>query len=360
MPIGLPLQAPGQAFAQGAKTGLGLAQAPQMHQLNQLKMLQAQAELQRQPLLDEQAQLGLDANRAKLQEAQVSQQLQKILRAGTFAEAAKALPIEKRRAFLESLEPIVGKFNEGEDTDETLDEIISKSEAARKALMPDNAPIKRFDTKVVGDSLILTDAVTGQQTVSEFGSNVSPPPGLSPSDEELFKQLPKKEQQKIVSDNIIKRDDRLAKAKTIKKGELLKERAVTLIDSILKAKKLGDVLGPIEGSFDIRLDADEAEIITDIQELGDILTGENLDLMTGVLSESDIKIIRSIGGGATNRKRKIDSFRDRMSMLRDAMSKPKTKEELNQEADNALPPIPETPKAGDTFTVNGVTVKRLN
>jgi hypothetical protein len=106
------------------------------------------------------------------------------------------------------------------------------------------------------------------------------------------------------------------KQRQVKKGKVFQRRAVELLDRILSADELNDVIGSIEGSDEslipfggqkIRGDA-ESEIIADIEEAGNILTADNLDIMSGVLSETDIKIIANLAGGALNRKRSEETF----------------------------------------------------
>ena len=64
----------------------------------------------------------------------------------------------------------------------------------------------------------------------------------------------------------------------------------------------------------------EAEAIADIKELESLLTAENLSLMTGVLSETDIKIIRQLGAGALIRTRREERFVTDATALRDRLS----------------------------------------
>ena len=105
-----------------------------------------------------------------------------------------------------------------------------------------------------------------------------------------------------------------------KKAKVFQTQAVELINKILSSDELGDVLGSVEGAFDFRLQDSEAELIVDIEEARDILTSDNMDLMSGVLSESDIKLLKNLSGGALNRKRSEDQFRERLSTLRDRLS----------------------------------------
>ena len=114
------------------------------------------------------------------------------------------------------------------------------------------------------------------------------------------------------------------KQRQVKKGKVFQKRAVDLLDRILGADELNDVIGSIEGSDEslipfggqkIRGDA-ESEIIADIEEAGNILTADNLDIMSGVLSETDIKIIANLAGGALNRKRGEAAFKKDVTELR--------------------------------------------
>lgn len=112
------------------------------------------------------------------------------------------------------------------------------------------------------------------------------------------------------------------KQRQVKKGKVFQKRAVDLLDRILNADELNDVLGSIEGTDEgfifgqkIRGDA-ESEIIADIEEAGNILTADNLDIMSGVLSETDIKIIANLAGGALNRKRGEAAFIKDVTELR--------------------------------------------
>ncbi len=104
-----------------------------------------------------------------------------------------------------------------------------------------------------------------------------------------------------------------------KKAQTFQVRALELIDKILASDEVGDVTGSIEGAIDFRLQDSEAELIADIEETGNILTADNLDLMTGVLSETDIKIIKNLSGGALTRTRSEARFRSDLTKLRDKL-----------------------------------------
>lgn len=117
------------------------------------------------------------------------------------------------------------------------------------------------------------------------------------------------------------------KQRQVKKGKVFQKRAVELLDRILNADELNDVIGSFEGSDEsiipfggkkIRGDA-ESELIADIEEAGNILTADNLDIMSGVLSETDIKIIANLAGGALNRKRGEEAFKRDVSKLKEKL-----------------------------------------
>lgn len=94
-----------------------------------------------------------------------------------------------------------------------------------------------------------------------------------------------------------------------KKAKSFRDRAVGLMTSILNNDQLGDVLGSIEGSYSFRFSDAESELIQDIEEAQNILTADNMDLMTGVLSESDIALLKNLSSGGLSRKRSEPRFR---------------------------------------------------
>lgn len=105
-----------------------------------------------------------------------------------------------------------------------------------------------------------------------------------------------------------------------KKGQAFQEKAIDLMGRILGNDELDDVLGSVEGAIDFRLQDSEAELIADIEEAANILTADNLSLMSGVLSESDIKILQNLAGGGLNRKRSPARFRNDVTQIMDKLS----------------------------------------
>jgi len=103
------------------------------------------------------------------------------------------------------------------------------------------------------------------------------------------------------------------------KAEGVKGRSIELLARVVTNPDLSDVTGAFDASKAAgwtRMDAGEHDAIADLEELTNLLTVDNLKLMTGVLSESDIKILSSIGGGALNRSRSDKQFlKDAKSLL---------------------------------------------
>jgi hypothetical protein len=115
----------------------------------------------------------------------------------------------------------------------------------------------------------------------------------------------------------------------VKKAKDFQARALDLMDRILNNPELDDVIGGIEGKrggtgddslIPVFLSDDEANAIADIEEAQNILTSDNLDLMSGVLSETDIKILKSLAGGALNRTRGFDRFTGDLTELKNKLS----------------------------------------
>lgn len=97
-----------------------------------------------------------------------------------------------------------------------------------------------------------------------------------------------------------------------KKDRVLSNVAST-VENILSNDEWKDVVGNLEGNTEGVMgfifgeqggglfEGNEKNAINDFDYLRDLLTAENLDMMSGVLSESDIKILANIGSGGTAR-----------------------------------------------------------
>jgi len=95
----------------------------------------------------------------------------------------------------------------------------------------------------------------------------------------------------------------------LKKAQGFQTRAVSLLKGLLTNPELDDVTGSIEGKFERTTSDAEANAIADIEEVSNILTSDNLDLMTGILSDTDIAILRSLAAGGLIRTRGDQRFR---------------------------------------------------
>lgn len=108
----------------------------------------------------------------------------------------------------------------------------------------------------------------------------------------------------------------------MKKAQVFRDRTVQLLHNILSNDELNDVLGGLEGSVDVGFlrGDNENDLIADIQEAKNILTVDNLDLMVGVLSESDIKLLKNLSAGALDRTRSESRFVKDANMLLDKLT----------------------------------------
>lgn len=114
---------------------------------------------------------------------------------------------------------------------------------------------------------------------------------------------------KTVESGLKQADGIRTEQRRLKKAEGFQNRAVQLLEGILDNEELDNVIGSIEGAIDFRFDDAESELIADINETQNILTTDNMDLMTGVLSESDIQILKNLSSGALSRKRTSKRFK---------------------------------------------------
>ena len=99
------------------------------------------------------------------------------------------------------------------------------------------------------------------------------------------------------------------------KSAVFADRAIELLERVIGDDELPDVTGSLEGgligdvaSNVLNIGGGEVNLIQDIAELRDLLTADNLNIMSGVLSETDIKIIANLASGGLNRKRTLKAF----------------------------------------------------
>ena len=96
-------------------------------------------------------------------------------------------------------------------------------------------------------------------------------------------------------------------------------RALSLTESLIKNPNLKSAVGSIQGRFVPTLRAGTADVEVAFDELKNLLTMGNLERMTGVLSESDIRLIASAASGLDLRMSdeaataKLVQIRDRLA-----------------------------------------------
>jgi hypothetical protein len=111
------------------------------------------------------------------------------------------------------------------------------------------------------------------------------------------------------------------------KASQQKELMLSIVDRLLKNKDgLNSIYGPIDNIIPNTFDTTrEAE--TDMAQLTNILTADNLDLMSGVLSETDIKIIAGVAGGGLAKTNTQEGARKALVRLKTSLTGKKSKEE---------------------------------
>ena len=100
-----------------------------------------------------------------------------------------------------------------------------------------------------------------------------------------------------------------------KKGQQLGEKAKSLATELLNHPGLNRSVGALQGSVvgQFLTGSDESSnFMNKHNQLKSILTAENLDMMTGVLSETDIKILSDIAGGGLQLKGGEKAYRDEL------------------------------------------------
>lgn len=142
------------------------------------------------------------------------------------------------------------------------------------------------------------------------------------------------------------------------KGLAYTIRAKSLVERIIKNKELDDVVGPIEGKMNLIQSGAESDAIADIEEVRNILTADNLDLMSGVLSETDIQLLANMSSGRLTRDRTEATFMEDAKGLLNEINQ--TINAVNRARGTSEPPmIPDddpAPVAGPIDLGGGYTV----
>lgn len=115
-----------------------------------------------------------------------------------------------------------------------------------------------------------------------------------------------------------------------KKAQGLKADVSRLVNELLANEEgVREFVGPFDQltgdfTFEIGSNKDGNSLIarTKIKQLQNILTADNMDLMTGVLSESDIKILAGIAGGGLDVAGDEDAFIDELRRMQKATDTP--------------------------------------
>jgi hypothetical protein len=197
------------------------------------------------------------------------------------------------------------------DFPEQLDgEVVSRLSAARLMAadmglikpMGSNKSFSKDFTEVIdqqGNRVLIQGSDTGGARVLE---------GFKPVDKTQQKIDELTRIQTDTPEGRAKLTQQKAKAREAKiqeeKGHNIKKTALNLINDLLDEKNLQATLSQF-GSFDrhtpnITQSANDAA--ARLEQLEDVLTAENLGLMTGVLSETDLKVIANIASGGIKRK----------------------------------------------------------
>jgi len=107
----------------------------------------------------------------------------------------------------------------------------------------------------------------------------------------------------------------------IEKGSQLKAKTLRLVNELMSdVDALRSVVGPFDQSwlsptlYDKSLRAQ-----TKVNQLKSILTAENLGLMTGVLSETDLKVIAAIAGGGIDIEGSDDAMVEELTRMQTAL-----------------------------------------
>ncbi len=210
-------------------------------------------------------------------------------------------------------------------------------------------PMERAEAASAGQPQL--EESTSSETKAQAAKRVLK---LSDVEASAFSVLDEKVQDSLLKEALSPKEKLKAKEEVVraKKGLAVRKSAVSILENILDNKNrsaLRDVVGPIEGRFDFRLQGDEADLVAQISELGDTLTADNLDLMSGVLSESDIALLKNLSAGGLNRAVNESTFVSRateiLGRLRGEIGEPHNTQAQQQPSSITLP--------------NGVVVKRV-
>lgn len=121
------------------------------------------------------------------------------------------------------------------------------------------------------------------------------------------------------------------------KSSNLKNEALRIVNNLLDNQQgVKAVVGPVD-SWIPTVYPSSLKATTDINQLRSILTAENLGLMSGVLSESDIKIIAGIAGGGLDMGGDHSRFIEELSRMKQTLMN-----DISQQTSNPVPATKQT------------------
>lgn len=102
------------------------------------------------------------------------------------------------------------------------------------------------------------------------------------------------------------------------KAAALKDQVVSLAKELQSHKGLDRSVGTLQGSGlgqMVTMSGDSQDFINKHNRLKSLLTAENLGIMSGVLSESDLKVISDIAGGSLQLRGSEEAYRAELAKL---------------------------------------------
>ena len=314
------VQAQGDSINNAFNTYYGAQQNKRQNALLDMQQRQQEADNQRKNALfdmqQKQASQQTDQFKFEMDAAQGAQMYR------MFQSLGQLSP-EMRAAQIEFMKPAL--MQRGFDDDDwdllATDEGIKQGMAVMSRYAPiAKAEIGRYKTEKLpdGSTVIFDSATSATRNLS------SPQPiDLSILPESMrsdVSKLPRESQEKIVNEFASPKTQTALqeKAEQDKKATQLKERTLAMVEELLGNESgVKSVLGGID-SFTPTLLNSSKDAEAGLEDLRNLLTVENLGIMSGVLSESDMKIIQSIGasGLSGSQERVLNRLKEMRAALR--------------------------------------------
>lgn len=135
-------------------------------------------------------------------------------------------------------------------------------------------------------------------------------------------------------------------------------RAYDLATGLMNRPGVSGAVGPIQGRLPVFSEA-KSDARADLEELGNLLTMGNLGRMTGVLSESDIRLIASAASGLNNVASDERAIAKLGEIARRLESNPRVAEQIERTRAEMTAPV-QTAQEEQPLTVSGFTIRRVN